>query len=557
MHAKKLLSLLLSALAAVTLLASCGSRWDYSREAVKAANEAQGETLRVEFQVDQKFTNALHDAVEENIQPADVEKAMLADASLKELLTSGYRLNVYALRADVDAEEAARTIAEEQILPRLSGCKDEGVISMVKADNNYFYEAVLTYKESSSGGGGGGHEPGKPDDEPEKPVNKYTVTVVILPEGEDLGTVTPSATEVEEGGEVTFTVEPNDDVTVVSIAAQVGEAASFTYEYVEGTKYTINDIHGNVTITVEFKSEPPVFPVEWNATTGTLTFQVGSDGTTAAAAMNSEILTNAVRNGLEQQAAWLTEHDFESFDASTFDLKEQVQHLVIKSGSGVTAIGSHAFCGGSYGVFDPEGNTMLQSVQLSPEVKDIYQQAFYNCRNLATIDMPGVETIGFSSFSGCSSLANVTLTGTTSIGSTAFESCTALTKLSINSSGKDLEISMGGFSTCTSLQEVQISANKITLKGGYNTGLGISIPSGVFTQCTNLKTVKLNGHLEEVGECAFALLKNPVSLDFEVEPNSEVTIYCTDGLDAFKAACDDHTLEDIGIAGENQIQSIN
>ena len=116
MHAKKLLSLLLSALAAVTMLASCGSRWDYSQEAVKAANEAQGETLRVEFQVDQKFTHALHDAVEENIQPADVEKAMLADASLKELLTSGYRLNVYALRADVDAEEAARTIAEEQII---------------------------------------------------------------------------------------------------------------------------------------------------------------------------------------------------------------------------------------------------------------------------------------------------------------------------------------------------------------------------------------------------------------------------------------------------------
>ena len=361
MHAKKLLSLLLSALAAVTLLASCGSRWDYSREGVKAANEAQGETLRVEFQVDQKFTHALHDAVEKNIQPADVEKAMLADASLKELLTSGYRLNVYALRADaslkelltsgyrlnvyalradVGAEEVARTIAEEQILPRLSGCKDEGIISMVKADNNYFYEAVLTYKESSSGGGGGS-EPGKPDDKPEEPVNQYTVTVVTLPEGEDLGTVTPSATEVEEGGEVTFTVEPNDDVTVVSIAAQVGETASFTYEYVEGTKYTISDIHGNVTITVEFKLEPPVFPVEWNAATGTLTFQVGSDGTTAATTMNSESLTEkAVRKGLEQQATWLTEHGFESFDASAFDLKGQVKYLIVKDDSGVSSIGS-------------------------------------------------------------------------------------------------------------------------------------------------------------------------------------------------------------------------
>ena len=552
MHAKKLLSLLLSALAAVTLLASCGSRWDYSREAVKAANEAQGETLRVEFQVDQKFTNALHDAVEENIQPADVEKAMLADASLKELLTSGYRLNVYALRADVDAEEAARTIAEEQILPRLSGCKDEGVISMVKADNNYFYEAVLTYKESSSGGGGGSHEPGKPDDEPEKPVNQYTVTVVTLPEGEDLGTVTPSATAVEEGGEITFTVEPNDDVTVVSITVN-----DETYDE-EILTHTISNVQSNITITVEFKLEPPVFPVEWNAATGTLTFQVGSDGTTAAEAMNSESLTEkAVQQGLEQQATWLTEHGFESFEPADFDLKEQIQHLAVKSDSGVTAIGSYAFCGGSYGVLDTEGNIMLQSVQLSPEVKDIYQQAFLRCRKLATIDMPGVETIGFAAFSGCSSLANVMLTGTTSIGSTAFESCTALTKLSINSSGKDLKISMGGFSTCTSLQEVQIFANKITLKGGYNTSLGISIPSGVFIQCTNLKTVILNGHLEEVGECAFALLKNPGSLDFEVELNSDVFIYCTEGPDAFMTACGDHTLEDIGIASKDQIQSIN
>ena len=115
MHAKKLFSLALSALAAVTLLASCGSRWDYSREAVKAANEAQGENLRVEFQTDQKLTNALHAAVEDNIQPADVEKAMLADASLKELLTSGYRLNIYAEKADVKAEDAAQKIAEDHI----------------------------------------------------------------------------------------------------------------------------------------------------------------------------------------------------------------------------------------------------------------------------------------------------------------------------------------------------------------------------------------------------------------------------------------------------------
>ena len=89
---------------------------------------------------------------------------------------------------------------------------------MVKAENNYFYEAVLTYKEGSSGGGGG-HEPGEPDDKPEKPAIQYSVTVVTKPEDEDLGTVTPSAAKVEEGGDITFTVQPNDGVNVTDITS--------------------------------------------------------------------------------------------------------------------------------------------------------------------------------------------------------------------------------------------------------------------------------------------------------------------------------------------------
>ena len=115
----------------------------------------------------------------------------------------------------MDDEDSARSIAEVHILPRLSGCKDEGVISMVKADNNYFYEAVLTYKEGSSGGGGGS-EPGKPDDKPEEPDPQPTTYTVETIYDTELGIVEAPET-VEEGGEVTFTVEPNDDVTVVSI----------------------------------------------------------------------------------------------------------------------------------------------------------------------------------------------------------------------------------------------------------------------------------------------------------------------------------------------------
>ena len=465
MYVKKGFATLLTMILAVAFFTACG-RWDYSREAVKAANDAQGETLRVEFKVSQAFTDALRSAVADSIQPADIEKTITMDKTVEKLLTSGYRLDVYALRADVDADKAAAQLAGE-FIARLAGCEDEGFISMVKADNGYFYEAVLTYRHGGSGGGSGssGGDGGGEDEQPDEP-------------------------------------------------------------------------------------EEPKFPVEWNAETRTLTFQVGSDGTTAAEAMGYSMLTEKLaRIGLQKQAAWLTEHGLESFDPSVSFI-DKVQHLVVESGSGITSIGPHAFDNFPYS----PNNTTLESVDLSPEVKIIGEQAFFECENLTTIDIPGVETIGFSAFSGCSSLTNVTLTGTTKIESYAFESCTGLTKLSINSSGKDLKISMGGFSTCTSLQEVQISAPKITLKGGHN--VTFYIPSGVFTQCPQLSKVILDGHLEEVGKCAFALLKNSDGLDFETESNSKVKIYCTGGLEAFKEACDNHDLEEIGITNENQIYEL-
>ena len=501
MHAKKLLSLLLSALAAVTLLASCGSRWDYSREAVKAANEAQGETLRVEFQVDQKFTNALHDAVEENIQPADVEKAMLADASLKELLTSGYRLNVYALRADVDAEEAARTIAEEQILPRLSGCKDEGVISMVKADNNYFYEAVLTYKEGGSGGGGG-HEPGKPDDKPEEPDPQPTIYTVETIYDTELGTVEAPET-VEEGGEVTFTVEPNDDVTVVSIT--VNDEA---YDE-EILTHTISNVQSNITITVEFKLEPPVFPVEWNAATGTLTFQVGSDGTTAATAMGSDELnlTNA-KAGLHQQVEWYEKYDPDkAFELENFTFQD-VQSLVVESGSDVHKIPANTFAASIY----PDEN------------KD---------SKLKTVKLSGVTEIGMTAFANCINLKEVTLTDASHIEMSAFVMC-GITNLDI--SGNSLNLAMAAFNACRQLTSVKLSGDNITI--------GVS----AFSECGTLEKVEIIGNLTSVYVGAFSLSPDRLS---------SATIYYEGGAEAFEKACKTYpdgnlcTLEKVGLSEDN------
>ena len=152
MNVRKRIFAFLFAALAMALLTACG-KWDYSREAMKAANDAQGQTLRVEFKVNQTFTNALRAAAGDNIQPADVDKAMTMDKSIEKLLTSGYRLDVYALRADIDANKAAAQLADE-FVSRLSGCEDEGYISMVKAENGYFYEAVLTYKHSGGSGSG-------------------------------------------------------------------------------------------------------------------------------------------------------------------------------------------------------------------------------------------------------------------------------------------------------------------------------------------------------------------------------------------------------------------
>ena len=159
MNARKRLFTFLFAALSVLLFTACG-KWDYSREAMKAANEAQGDTLRVEFKVNQTFTNALRAAAEDNIQPADVDKAMTMDKSIEKLLTSGYRLDVYALRADTGADQAAAQLADE-FVNRLAGCEDEGYISMVKAENGYFYEAVLVYKHDSGSSGGGNGSSGE------------------------------------------------------------------------------------------------------------------------------------------------------------------------------------------------------------------------------------------------------------------------------------------------------------------------------------------------------------------------------------------------------------
>ena len=154
MKTKKLLSTLLSAVMAVIVLASCGGAKNYSAEAAKAANAAQNTVV---FETDTVLAKSLQNALKDHTQTSDVKAAMAADRDLKDLLTSGHQLDVFAMRAD-NAQAAAEAIAEK-VAALVAGKMDEGKIAMVLADNGYYYAAVLTYRSVNNSNGGDNDEP--------------------------------------------------------------------------------------------------------------------------------------------------------------------------------------------------------------------------------------------------------------------------------------------------------------------------------------------------------------------------------------------------------------
>ena len=165
MNAKKLLSTLLSAAMAVSMLAGCfggGGNKNYSDEAADAANAAQSTVV---FSTDATLAKSLQDALADGLTQLDeIDDAMEADENLKPLLTSGWDLDIFAAQGE-DAEAAAKTIAEQYIVSAVIGKKAEGKIAMVLHDGNgYYYVAVLTYGGGSGSGGGAGGGSGSGDD---------------------------------------------------------------------------------------------------------------------------------------------------------------------------------------------------------------------------------------------------------------------------------------------------------------------------------------------------------------------------------------------------------
>ena len=116
-------------------------------------------------------------------------------------------------------------------------------------------------------------------------------------------------------------------------------------------------------------------------------------------------------------------------------------------------------------------------------------QAFFNCPNLTTINLPSCTFIGEESFKNCPNLTTVNIPNVTKIGYTAFEGCSNLVNLQIDWS-KITQFSSGVFYNCTSLGENQ--SIELTLSQPE------SSPSYVF-QNTKFKSLVIHGNVGSWG----------------------------------------------------------
>jgi hypothetical protein len=119
------------------------------------------------------------------------------------------------------------------------------------------------------------------------------------------------------------------------------------------------------------------------------------------------------------------------------------------------------------------------------ESYEIYNYAFYYCKGLTSVTIPGsVTSIGNSAFEFCTSLTSVTIPGSvTSIGDMAFYYCYNLTSVTIPNSVTS--IGDYAFSSCWDLTTITIP-NSVT-----------SIGDRAFSNCDDLTSIKYRGTEEQ------------------------------------------------------------
>ena len=155
-------------------------------------------------------------------------------------------------------------------------------------------------------------------------------------------------------------------------------------------------------------------------------------------------------------------------------------------------------------------------------ITEIYQYAFYNCRDLTSATIGNsVTSIGGYAFRDCTGLTSVTIgNGVTSISSWAFAGCKGLTSITI----PDGVTSIGNdaFSDCNGLTSISGSATNVSTvaKQAKPTSFAVNITSGTsignsaFWGCTGLTNITIPDGVTSIGEGAFAHCTSLTSIAF-------------------------------------------
>ena len=157
--------------------------------------------------------------------------------------------------------------------------------------------------------------------------------------------------------------------------------------------------------------------------------------------------------------------------------------------------------------------------EVRSNVRSVVDYAFYNFKQITTVNLPAAESIGVSAFYNCDKLTTANISNTKNIGNSAFYNCINLQ--SVNCSNA---ISLGNkvFSGCSYLKDVSFPELTNVGTNVYENCTGIttanfpnlqSIGSSMFNYCYSLKDVNFPA-VTSIGTYAFERCIELTTIDF-------------------------------------------